>query len=249
MRAPVTVVDDGERFAPVTLPGEEPVPELVLHAAVAAAVCLQSRDDRLFGLCDIQAVQVVGMHEDAVAGVGLLRNISSSNDFDGRQAECVREVPVALIMSGNGHDGAGAVAREDVVGDEHRDRLAVRGIGGVAAEEDPGLDLVLLTFQIRFGRDRAAVGRHSVGRGRRCASPAGVHTLGPLRRGDLIDEVMLGSQHQIGCPEQGVGPGGEHLNRGRSDGEQRRRTGGAADPVALHGLDLLRPVQDVEIFQ
>ena len=32
------------------------------------------------------------------------------------------EVPVALVLPGHGHDRAGAVAHQHVVGDEHRDR-------------------------------------------------------------------------------------------------------------------------------
>ena len=44
-------------------------------------------------------------------------------------------------MAGDGHDGAGAVADEDVVGDPNGDLLAVDGIDGVGAGEDAGFFL------------------------------------------------------------------------------------------------------------
>ena len=42
-------------------------------------------------------------------------------------------------------------------------------------------------------------------------------------------------------------PRGVAAGRGRR--EQRRRAGGAADPVALHGFDLVRPVQQVQVVE
>ncbi len=65
---------------------------------------------------------------------------------------------------------------------------------------------------------------------------------------------MFGCEHHVGGAEQGVRTGGEDLDVHRrtvccGGGEQCRRAGGAADPVALHGLDLLRPVQRVEVVE
>ena len=60
---------------------------------------------------------------------------------------------------------------------------------------------------------------------------------------------MLGCQHQIRRTEQGVGPGGEDLDIPRVGGEAHLGAGRPADPVALHGLDLVRPIEDVEIVE
>ena len=152
-------------------------------------------------------------------------------------------------MGGHRHDGAGAVAEQNVVGDEHRNALAVRGVRGVGTGEHAGLGFVLLTLQIRLGGDRAAVVGH---RCRRCGStggPSRVDALGPLRGGERIDEFVLRRQHHVGGAEQGVGAGGEHLDVGAVGVEEHRRPSGPPDPVALHGLNLLRPVQDVEVLQ
>ena len=71
----------------------------------------------------------------------------------------------------------------------------------------------------------------------------------PVRCDKPVDQFMLGRQDQVGGPEQGVGSRREHLNVGVSGSEECRGAGGSADPVALHGLDLLWPVQHIEILE
>ena len=90
--------------SPVTLPGEEPVPQLVLNPAAAPALGLESIGDRLLGGVNIQAVEIAGVHQSAVAGVGLLRNIASGDHFDDRESELPGELPVTLIVAGHRHD-------------------------------------------------------------------------------------------------------------------------------------------------
>ena len=60
-------------------------------------------------------------------------------------------------MTRHGHDGPGAVAEQDVVGNKDRDLLAVSRIGRIAAQEDAGLGLILLAFQIRLRCDRPPI--------------------------------------------------------------------------------------------
>ena len=60
---------------------------------------------------------------------------------DDRQVERLGELEVALVVAGHGHDRAGAVAHQHVVGDPDRDRLAVDGIDRVGAGEHAGLVL------------------------------------------------------------------------------------------------------------
>ena len=67
--------------------------------------------------------------------------------------------------------------------------------------------------------------------------------------GELVDQGMLGRQHGVGHAEAGVGAGGEDPERQVRRGRRRQvELGalGAPDPVALHGLDPLGPVEVVE---
>ena len=75
----------------------------------------------------------------------------------------------------------------------------------------------------------------------------------PGGRHQRVDQLVLGRQHHVGGAEDGVRPGGEHPDASRapvwSGREVDVRAGGAADPVALHQLDRLGPVQRVQVVQ
>ena len=78
------------------------------------------------------------------------------------------------------------------------------------------------------------------------------HLVPVLGGGDLGDQRVLGRQHHEGHAEDGVGPGGEDPDgRRRPPCDRQVELGalGAADPVALHGLDPLGPLQVVQGVQ
>ena len=60
---------------------------------------------------------------------------------------------------------------------------------------------------------------------------------------------MLGREHDVAGAEQGIRAGGEHSDRAGGGGKRHLRAAGAADPVALHGLDLLRPIQKLQVVE
>ena len=72
-------------------------------------------------------------------------------------------------------------------------------------------------------------------------------------RGDFRDQGMIGRQHAKRGAEQCVGPRREHFE-GRLggvavDGEADVGTHALADPVALHFLETVGPVEQVQIFE
>ncbi len=125
---------------------------------------------------------------------------------------------VALIAAGDGHDRAGAVGHQHVIGNPDGDALLIDRVDGVSAGEDAGFFL--------FGGEavdfRLAGGLLDVG-----------GDGGPLLRGgQLIDQrVFRGHDHE-GRPPQGIGPGGE-------DGQFMLADFGAED----HFAPSLRPIQ------
>ncbi len=52
-------------------------------------------------------------------------DVAALDHLDDGQAELLGELPVAGVVGGHGHDGAGAVGRQDVIGDEDGDLLVV----------------------------------------------------------------------------------------------------------------------------
>ena len=85
----VLVVDDGEGLAPVTLAGEEPIAQLVLHLFVARAVLFQPFNGRGNGLGLIQAVKIQafvvgGINQRAVLGPGFFLHVSARDNLRNR---------------------------------------------------------------------------------------------------------------------------------------------------------------------
>src|SRR5690606_22671766 len=156
-------------------------------------------DDAALGLVDVQAVEVdlvVGAVDGRpVARVGLaLPALGRLDGADDRQVEDLGEGPVPLVLAGDGHDGAGAVAHQDVVGDEHGDPLAGGRVDGEAAQEDAGLLAGLdLALDVGAAGGPPPVGGDGVGRavvapGPQVAGRGRDAVVRPLRHGQLLDQ-------------------------------------------------------------
>ena len=226
-------VDDGDRRAPVALAGDQPVPQPVGDRSPASAALGEHGQHALDRVGLVQPVQRPGIDVQAVVGgrlAGLPRVGVGGHDDPHRQVERAGEVEVALVVGRHRHDRARAVVSQHVVGGIDRDRLAVDGVDGVAVQEHPGLGPV--------GGQPVDVGRGSnlleiggeVGLGRRAGSQLG-------------GEVAVRRHHEERRAVEGVRAGGEHRHRlcPTLDRELHLGTSGAADPVALHAQDLVRP--------
>ena len=81
-------------------------------------------------------VEVSSVGCDAVVREPAVRRSLERRD---RQPELAGELEVAFVAARDGHDRAGAVAHQDVVGDPDRQLLAVDRVDGVGAGEHAGL--------------------------------------------------------------------------------------------------------------
>ena len=167
-----------------------------------------------FALVGGQAVELARVDEHAVLG----------DDLDDGQVERLGELAVALVVRGHGHDRAGAVLHQHVVGDVHGQPLAVDGVRRVEAGEDAGLLLLGRPLLAAPGRRLLRVRPNVV-------------------VVDALDERMLGRQDEERRAEQRVGPRREDGNVRVElvDPEQDLRALRATDPVALDRLRPLRP--------
>ena len=122
---------DRYRLAPITLTVERPVLHLVLNAALARAelfkLLYRAADGILFV---IVSVKEAGIDHLSVAGICFLFNVSALYDLNDVNAELVGELPVTLIVRGNSHYRAGAVAHHDIIGDVDGYLLARERIDG-----------------------------------------------------------------------------------------------------------------------
>ena len=150
-------------------------------------------------------------------------HIAALDHLDDGQTELFRELPVAGVVAGHRHDGAGAVGHQHIVGDEDGDLLAVHGV---------------------HGRARPPAGRRSCP----CATSvrskslflaaASWYALHLVQVGDLVRPFLnagvLGRDDHVGRAEQRVRAGGvDEQLVARRGGEVYLRAGGAADPVLL----------------
>jgi hypothetical protein len=133
-------------------------------------------------------------------------------------------------VPGDRHDRAGAVLHQHVIGDEHRNLLAVHRVDDAAAERHAGLLTVLgAAFLSRLAADPIDVLAH-----RRLGG----------RPGDQLPQLrVLGGQDEERRAEERVGTGGEdrEVEVDFAVSEDHFGALGAADPVALHGDHVLGP--------
>ncbi len=168
--------------------------------------------------------------------VGGLLDVAALHHLADRQPEGARELPVALVVPGHGHDGAGAVAHQHVVGDPDRQLLTVDGVHGMPAGGHARLLPLLLALQIALARGLLAVG---------------VHRRALCRDGDGVDQRVLGGQHHVGGAEQRVRPSGEDAQAAARAIEREVDLGPdrAADPIALHLERARRPVHQRQVVE
>ena len=199
----IELVQDRKRLAPKPLPREEPIAEFVIHGLAAEAHALEVGRNSLFEFCRFQSVVLVGIDRHAFSGEASLagqhflalarRNrIARINHRLDRQAELLSKFKVALIVCRNGHDGAGSIANEHVVGHPNRHWFAVHGVSRVAAGEHTGLLLGQLgAFQVALPGGLFAV----IG-----------HLFRLLRLGEQIDERVFRRDDHVRCTEQRIRP-------------------------------------------
>ena len=141
-----------------------------------------------------------------------------------------REREVALVVRGHGHDRAGAVVHQHVVGDPDRDALVVHRVDGVEAGEDAGLLLA--------GGALLALRRRGVARVRRAA-----RRRSGARSASRSTSGCSGASTKNVAPKSVSGPRREDRDVlvELLDPEQDLGALGAADPVALHRQHALGP--------
>ena len=263
--AAVLAVDGRDGVAPIALATDEPVAQTELDLATTAAHGLKVGHDRSLALGVLTAAHagvLAGLDERAlgsvsaipVDGLGMEGIDSLAAGLDGSAIVIVQddrhdgqiilagELKIALVAAGNGHDGAGAVVGNDIIGNPHGDLLAVDGVHHIAAREST----VLLegTLGTLDGRDMLGV-LDDLG--------DGILVLRTLD--ELVQAGVLGSQDKEGDTEERVGSRGEdgdltlvaldRLAIPVAQGKVDLGALGATDPVGLHLLDALGPAGEL----
>ncbi len=151
------------------------------------------------------------------------------------------ELEVALVMRGDAHDGARAIGVQHVVGGPDLDAVAGQTVDAVRAGEHAGLR-ALRRLALDLGRARGSI---------EVRLDLGAAVFGR----ELPHERVLWRQHHKGHAAERVGARSEDadlvgpVRRGRLEGERHLGALGAADPVALHQLHVVGPVERLVVEQ
>ena len=233
-------MNNRNRLAPVTLSGKYPVAQLIIDGLFPQATRLDHRRRLLFEYRGLHAVPFTGIdHSAARLCVGLCHvpDLFSvlGNDLNDRNIELLRKFEVTVIVGRHTHDRTGTIVRQHIIRQPDRHFSSVQRVDGIASGKYPGLFLILHPIHIGLHGSVIDVLLHSLLR---------------LLRGQSLCQRMLRCQHHKGRTVQCVRSGG-------IDGDllipavHRKihlRTVGLTDPLGLHLLNLLWPVQFIQIL-
>ena len=97
--ASVFVMDDRDRFSPVTLSGKDPFPQLVVDLLLSDALLFQPFQRSVDRIFLVQAVHETGIDMQSVSGPGFLGDIPAFQYRDDLDAELFRKFVVSFIVS------------------------------------------------------------------------------------------------------------------------------------------------------
>ena len=234
------VVINRERFAPVALAREDGIAQAVVDLPASQAVLLNVVDSGGNGLLDAHSGKETRVAHNSLLGVEtLLGDVAALDQGDYRQIELLSERIVAAVVRRHSHNGSGAVAGQHIFRNPNGNLPAREGIEGVGAGKDAG-HLAGLCDALTLG---LLLGLQQIG----------LNGLLLLRRCELLHPLALGSQNHEGNSEDSVGAGGEdsHIVLLRAVGHLEDHLGALAlaDPVALHLLEGVGPVDGIETFE
>ncbi|CCK15121.1 conserved hypothetical protein [Cronobacter universalis NCTC 9529] len=224
--------------APVTLTGNPPVAQAIVHFALAHAFGGEFVGNRVKARFEVQSVKFTGVKQHAFFGERLFAQIrrgafcGQDNGFN-RQTVFGCEFIVALVVARNGHNGAGAIFHQHEVRRPYRDSFAGQRVNRFNARVDAFL---LHGRHIGFGDFGVATFGDEIAQ-RRVSGCRGLRQRMTRRNG------------QIGDAHKGIRAGGVHrqLFVAVLNVEGDFHAFRAANPVALHGFNGIRPV--VELIQ
>ena len=219
-------VHGGDGRAPVALAAEAPVLKLVGGGLGGALAQLGHHGrDRVLAL---HAGKFAAVHQGAQVPFAL-----GLDDLGDGQAVLGGELEVPLVVGGHAHDGAGAIVHEHVVGGKDGHLFAGEGV--------------------EHGQRRAVAQLHVIGEAVLAAYRSHGITEGlegGVGLGGFLDDRVLCAEGHEGDAEEGVQARREHFDLATVlQIEGHAGPLGTANPVLLHGLHVLGPVQAVHAGQ
>ena len=165
--AAARAMDHRDGAAPVALPGNQPIPQAVLHPLLTPAIGFSGCGDGVFSSGTGKAIKGTGMDEDPGLSPGrslegmLIRSFRNDYLLD-RQLVLAGELEIPLVVGRHTHDSPGAVVGQDVIGDPKGDGFAGGWIQHLDAEGHPPFGAILRrAFLLTLAAHQVAKSFHS----------------------------------------------------------------------------------------
>ena len=199
------LVVDRERLTPIALAAKDGIAQTVVGLARADTQFLQFFNHALNGFLHSQAVEEARVDQLAILGIeafvpssGVSRlGARFLHHLNNRQVEMTGKSEVAAVVGRHGHDGAGAIAHQHVVGNPDGQLGTRDGVDAIGTRESA-------THLAHLGHTLAFAAVLSAG-------DVFLHLGALLRRGDFRNQLMLGSQHHERSAKQGIRTRGKHF--------------------------------------
>ena len=231
----VRTMHDRNWLAPVSLAGEYPVTQLVVHGCPAKSALLDDMRRLFLKYRGFHAIPFSGIdHSSCRFCIGFCHIFDFlavlGDNLDDRNSKLGCKFKVTVVMSRNAHDGSCTIIRQNVIRQPDWSLLPVQRVDRVTSGKYAGLFLILHTVYVRLhGRIVDIL----------------LYRLSCLIRSQALGKFVLRRKYHEGSAIKGIWPGGVDRDFFFSsvNWEIYFRAIGLSNPVCLHLLNLLRPVQ------
>ncbi len=237
----LVAIDYRNGSAPVTLAGNQPIPQAEINPLQADIIGLHVVPDFPDSLLIVQAIELAGVHQVTFILIGPSHGLSVqglpfrlNNHLDG-QVILFSKLKVPLVMGRHTHYRPGTILHQNIVGNQDRHFSPVHRVDGIGPDKQ--------AFFLSFSRGSGNFVQMQ-------------HLLDKVFGSSLIFrpfhqlqyQGMLRRQHHVAHPEDGVRAGGinSELFLKPFQAKVNLHPFTAPDPVLLHNFYLIRPA--VQLF-
>ena len=234
------LIIDREGFAPVTLAAEDGIAQAEVRPGFAYSSLLDFFHHAVNRLLHFKPVQEIRIDQGAVLGfVGFLADVPAGHDLAYGQVEVLGETVVPAVVRGYGHDGSRPVSCQHVFRNPYRKLFPAERVYRIRTGEHPA-GFVDIGLAFAFG---AVLGVFHIV----------FHCFFLFCRGQGRNHFVFRAKDHEADSEKGVRPGREYLQSfvqpflcSVFNLEADFGPGALANPVALHLLERVGPVQFVQ---
>ena len=169
-----------------------------------------------------------------------------------RQTKSSSKIKVSLISTRHSHNRTSTVAHQHIIRNKNRNLRAGNRVGGIQSREITGLSAVICyTIHSSLSHSFTTILTHSLAQRFITASPCLRYISIPISW-NMLEKWMVYSNHSKSCTEQSIGTRGIYFHILSTVSswyfKMHSSTMRFTDPIALHSLNFIWPINAIEVF-